>query len=128
MVVDASVTLSWYFEDERTTASDAVLDRVAESGALVPSLWKLEVANGLQTAIRRKRINQAYRDDAIRRLTVMAIKLDLDTEKNVWTATPKLADRFDLTIYDATYLELAQRRGLPLASLDRALLRARPPA
>jgi predicted nucleic acid-binding protein len=57
LVLDTSLTLSWYFEDERTPAADGVLDRVVDDGAVVPALWKLEVANGLQAAIRRKRID-----------------------------------------------------------------------
>ena len=56
VVIDASLTLSWYFEDERTSAVDAVLDRVTDTGAVVPSLWRLETANGLQVAVTR----QAY--------------------------------------------------------------------
>jgi hypothetical protein len=56
LVIDASLTLSWYFEDERTPAADAVLDQVTNTGAVVPSLWRLETANGPQVAIRRKRI------------------------------------------------------------------------
>ena len=53
LVIDAPLTLAWYFEDESTPATDALLDRVADTGALVPSLWRLEVANAFQTAIRR---------------------------------------------------------------------------
>ena len=65
VVIDASITLSWYFEDERTQASNSVLDQVTAAGAVVPSLWKLETANGLQIAIRRQRIDAAFRDLAL---------------------------------------------------------------
>ena len=58
LVLDTSLALSWYFEDERTPAADALLDRVADQGAMVPGLWRLEIANGLRTAIRRKRIDE----------------------------------------------------------------------
>ena len=54
------MTLSWYFEDERSAAGDAILDRVTETGAIVPSLWRYEVANGLQMAVRRKRIDARF--------------------------------------------------------------------
>ena len=65
LVIDSSMTLAWYFEDERTTASIAVLNRVAEAGAVVLALWRLEVLNGLQVAVRRGRINIAYRDASL---------------------------------------------------------------
>jgi predicted nucleic acid-binding protein len=121
LVIDASLTLSWYFEDERPPAADAVLDQVGTSGAVVPSLWRLEIANGLQVAIRRQRIDVAFRDLALTNLARLPITIDADTDAHVWTTTLQLADRFQLTIYDAVYLELAQRRVLPLATLDSAL-------
>ena len=121
LVLDASLTLSWYFEDERTPAIDAVLDQVVASGAVVPSLWRIEVGNGFQTAIRRKRIDKDFRDRAIRHLGLLPIVVDPETDTYAWTATLRLADRFGLTVYDAAYLELARRRSLPLASLDKAL-------
>ena len=68
VVIDASLTLAWYFEDERTPAIDAVLDRVANEGGLAPSLWRLEVANGFRMAIRRKRVDAAFRDRALAHL------------------------------------------------------------
>ncbi|HKC30522.1 MAG TPA: type II toxin-antitoxin system VapC family toxin [Burkholderiales bacterium] len=121
MVIDASLTLSWYFEDERTPAADTLLDRVTSTGAVVPSLWRLETANGLQVAIRRKRIDVAFRDRALTHLTRLPITVDAETDAYAWTTTLQLADRFQLTLYDAAYLELAQRRALPLATLDSAL-------
>jgi predicted nucleic acid-binding protein len=124
VVLDASVTLTWYFDDETTTATDAVLDRVSEQGAVVPALWRLEVANAFQSALRRKRLSALYRDGSLSELAAMPITVDADTDTYAWTTTLRLADRFGLTIYDATYLELAQRRSLPLATLDRALREA----
>jgi predicted nucleic acid-binding protein len=121
LVLDASLALSWYFEDERTPAIDAVLDEVVASSAVVPPLWRIEVANGLQMAIRRKRIDRDFRDRAIRHLSLLPIMVDSESDSHVWTATLGLSDRFGLTVYDAAYLELAQRRNLPLASVDKAL-------
>jgi predicted nucleic acid-binding protein len=121
LVIDASLTLSWYFEDERTPAADAVLDQVTNLGAVVPSLWRLETANGLQVAIRRKRIDVAFRDRALTHLARLPITIDAETDAHAWTTTLQLADRFQLTLYDAAYLELAQRRALPLATPDSAL-------
>jgi predicted nucleic acid-binding protein len=121
LILDASVALAWYFEDERTDESDTVLDRVTEAGAVVPTLWRYEVANGLQTAVRRKRIDQAYRDASLAELRLLPIEIDRAGDDSVWTAMLGLADRFSLTMYDAAYLELAERRRLPLATDDRAL-------
>ncbi len=124
VVLDPSLALSWYFEDERTPAADALLDQVAEAGAVVPTLWRLEIANGFQVAIRRKRIDTAFRDSAIAQLARLLITVDQAGDAYAWTTTLRLADRCGLTLYDAAYLELAQRRGLPLATLDKALFAA----
>ena len=124
LVLDPSLTLSWYFEDETTPEADVILDRVVEHGAVVPSLWRLEVANGFQMAIRRKRIDIAFRDKALLELGAMAVLVDGETDAGAWASTLRLADQFGLTVYDAAYLELALRRTLPLASLDRALVAA----
>ena len=121
LVLDASLTLSWFFKDERTPGADAVLTEVTERGAVVPALWRLEVANALQMALRRKRIDAAFRDAALTQLSRLSISADPDTDAYAWTVTLQLADRFQLTLYDAAYLELAVRRGLPLATLDREL-------
>jgi predicted nucleic acid-binding protein len=121
LVLDASLTMAWYFDDESTAATDALLDRVSDAGAVAPTVWRLEVANAFQTAIRRKRIDAAYRDGALTELALLPITIDADTDTFAWTTTLRLAERFTLTVYDATYLELAQRRGLPLATLDEPL-------
>jgi predicted nucleic acid-binding protein len=124
LVIDSSMTLKWYFEDEKTAASIAILNRVAEEGAVVPALWRLEVLNGLQVAVRRGRITIAYRDASLNDLRSLVIAIDPGTNRQAWSATLRLCDRFGLTPYDAAYLELAQRRQLPLATLDGELIRA----
>ncbi len=121
LVLDTSVTMAWYFEDESTAATEGVLDRVTETGAVVPTLWRLEVGNTLQMAIRRKRIDAAYRDAVLTELAAMPIAVDPATDVHAWTTALRLSERFDLTLYDAVFLELAQRRALPLATLDREL-------
>ena len=115
------MALAWCFEDERTATAEEVLAQVVESGALVPSLWRFEVANGLQMAVRRQRIDGTYRDRMLTDLAALDIRLDGECEAQAWSATVHLATAYQLTVYDATYLELAQRRRLPLASLDQAL-------
>jgi len=124
LVIDSSMTLAWYFEDEKTESSLAVLRRVADAGAIVPALWRVEVLSGLQVAVRRGRIDSAYRDASLADLQSLVIAIDPATNRRAWSATLRLCERFGLTPYDAAYLELAQRRQLPLATLDAALVRA----
>jgi predicted nucleic acid-binding protein len=124
LVIDSSMTLAWYFEDERTAASIAVLNQVAEEDAIVPALWRLEVLNGLQVAVRRGRIDIAYRDASLADLQSLVIAIDPGTNRHAWSVTLRLCDRFGLAPYDAAYLELALRRRLPLATLDSELVRA----
>jgi predicted nucleic acid-binding protein len=123
-VIDASVTLSWVYTDEHSVASDALLARVADQGAVVPSLWRLEIASALQTGIKRKRIDAMYRDAAIEKLLSLPIETDPDTNDYAWTAILRLADIHQITVYDASYLELALRRGLRLATRDDQLAAA----
>jgi predicted nucleic acid-binding protein len=124
VVLDSSATLAWVHGDERTPAIEAVFDRVADRGAVVPSLWHLEVANSLTVAVRRKRISPAERADALSDLAQLDVSVDDETEQHAWRATAQLADLHGLSVYDAVYLELAQRKRLPLVTLDKALIRA----
>jgi len=118
VVIDSSVTLAWCYSDERTEATERVFDIVTEAGAWVPMIWHLEVANGLQQGIRQRRIDAAFRSGALADLAEMNIATDPDTNVFAWSDTLELSDRFRLTLYDACYLELAQRRNMPLATLD----------
>ena len=120
-VLDTSVALAWCFKDEQTPTVMAVLDRLVEGGGMAPLLWPLEAMNGLFSAERRRRISGAERISFGSFLRDLPVTLDLDTAEHVWEATAALAERFGLTIYDATYLELCVRRRLPLATLDGAL-------
>jgi len=123
-VVDSSVALSWCFEDERTPSTKALLERVGESGAIAPQLWPAEVLNGLMMAERRQRIDVSQRRQLADFLRDLPIALDPETAIQLWGTTQGLAERFRLTVYDAIYLELAQRRHLALASLDKELRNA----
>ncbi len=120
-VLDNSVALAWCFEDEQTPAVMALLDRVAATGATAPLLWPLEALNGLLMAERRRRIGPEKRQELAGLLRSLPITLDEETASQAWENTARLAERFRLSIYDATYLELAQRRRLPIATLDRDL-------
>jgi predicted nucleic acid-binding protein len=121
LVLDASLTLAWYFEDEASVEADRLLYAITHGGAVVPPLWRLEVANGFQSAIRRKRIDRPYCDDSLADLRLLPIEIDDESDARVWSSTLPLADRFGLSVYDSCYLELAQRRNLPLATLDARL-------
>lgn len=124
LVLDASATLSWYFEDERTEAGDALMRRVATTGAIVPLLWRYEVANGFIVAVRHRRITPAYRDASLAELRLFPITIDSHGDNAAWSTTLGLADQFGLTMYDAAYLELAHRLNLPFGTHDRALVSA----
>lgn len=118
LVLDSSVTLAWLFSDAVTPATQMVFDIVVAKRAWVPSLWRLEVANSLQTGVRRGRISAAFRDASLTDLALLSIVVDLETDTFAWSATLRLAERYQLTLYDAAYLELAQRLDVPLATLD----------
>ena len=123
-VIDASLALSWFFEDEQTMSGMKLLEQVALTGALVPGHWRLEMANALQMSMRRGRVNKSFRGDALHRLANFPIEVDSETDAVAWQGTLTLADRHQLTVYDAAYLELALRRGLPIATRDQQLARA----
>jgi predicted nucleic acid-binding protein len=120
-VIDASLTMAWYFEDESTELTEELFDRVTARGALVPGHWRLEVANAFQSAIRRKRTDAVYRNASLADLMLLPITIDSQTNSYAWSATLRLAEKFSLTVYDAAYLELAHRHSLPLGTLDREL-------
>lgn len=124
VVVDASVALAWVFASERTPHTEAVLSRTVEQGAVVPSLWRLEVANVLHQAVRKGRMDAATRDASLADLLALPIRIDDETDARAWVDTLSLADRTGLTLYDAAYLELAMRLQLPLATTDKALRQA----
>jgi predicted nucleic acid-binding protein len=121
LVLDSSAALAWIYAEETTDAVRRIFDSVAEDGAVVPAIWRLEVANSLTVAVRRGRIDVGYRNAALADLALLDIATDPHTYDCSWTTTLSLADRFRLTLYDAAYLELAHRRLLPLASLDAEL-------
>jgi predicted nucleic acid-binding protein len=120
-VFDASVTMAWCFDDGRTNETDALFRRLATSAAVVPQLWPLEVANVLALAVRKGRLTVAKRAQFIAVLDASPIHVDAETARNAFDRVLPLADAHQLTTYDATYLELAMRSGVPLATLDQQL-------
>lgn len=118
-VLDASVTMAWCFEDEATAATDAVLDRLAEEPAVAPPLWQLEVTNVLLGAERRGRITEAQGARFLELLGRLPIRVDLGPVAPA--AVLAAGRRHGLTAYDASYLVLAEREALPLATVDAGL-------
>ena len=123
-VLDSSVALAWVLPGEGTDATDIVLDEIAADGAAAPGLWPLEIANVLLQAEKARRITQEERRRALTTLAALPVHIDPDTAAQAWSRTLALAEAQGLTLYDASYLELALRLALPLASLDRKLRQA----
>jgi predicted nucleic acid-binding protein len=120
-VLDASVALAWCFEDEAHAESIAVLDGLRSGEAVVAHHWTLEVANGLVSAERRERLTADEATRFARLLLALPIAVDPVTRGTALTETRRLARTHRLTSYDAAYLELAVRLGVPLATLDAPL-------
>jgi predicted nucleic acid-binding protein len=120
-VLDNSIVMAWSFQDETDEYADAVLDRLAIARAVVPALWPLEVANALLMGERRKRSTEAETAKWTGILKSLPIVIDGATNAHAWSDTLALARGHNLTAYDAAYLELAVRRSLPLATIDRNL-------
>lgn len=118
------MTIAWFLPDERRNEAQAILDRVVSDGAIVPSLWRLEIANSLRNAVQRGRCGLGYAERSIARLASLPIDIDPETDLHAWGRTRDLSNEYNLTMYDAAYLELALRRRVPLASRDTALIAA----
>ena len=122
VVLDCSAALPWVFADEANAESDALLDRLATGcRAWVPALWHLELGNVLVGALRRGRIDQAGVEAFLSHIKAYDIVIDDHTMERAWSKTLDLAMQHRLSTYDAACLELALRRGLPLATLDSDL-------
>ena len=124
VVIDSSIALTWCFEDEASPETDRLFERVRDDGAVVPGLWHLELSNVLLQAEKRGRLSSS--DIAIRLdlIAELPISVDQETTARAWREILTLARAERLTTYDATYLELATRRGLPLLTRDDELAQA----
>jgi predicted nucleic acid-binding protein len=121
-VLDCSVALSWFFDGEATPATDALLDELNRKGtAVVAQHWTLEVGNTLLMGERRKRCSAADSAHVLGILGSLPIDTDPETGLHATATTLALARSHRLTLYDGAYLELAMRRNLPLATLDKEL-------
>jgi predicted nucleic acid-binding protein len=120
-VLDGSVTLAWLFLDEQDSYADAIIARLPKLEMIVPRLWHVEVANVLLVGERRRRCSQADTTQWLSHLAVLPIVVDDATEARAWSDTISLARQHALSEYDAAYLELAIRQGVPIATLDAPL-------
>jgi predicted nucleic acid-binding protein len=124
LVIDCSVSVAVLYPDEADPSAIAIMRTAAEHGALVPSVWPLEMANTLRMSVRRGRLTEAVRLRIKRDLEAMAITIDDDAPRHAFDSIYDLAETYELTVYDAAYLELARRERCSLATLDQALRRA----
>jgi predicted nucleic acid-binding protein len=123
-VLDSSLALSWYFEDETSPLSEKLFLAVHASVLHVPPIWKIEVCNGLLVGLNRRRLSQELFQrclESVLKLRVAIAQPETDAELMMII---RLAQHHRLAIYDATYLELALRLGIPLATLDQRLAAA----
>ena len=120
-VLDNSVVMSWCFKDETNQYADAVLDRLSEATAIVPSIWPLEVVNVLLVAERSKRLQQA---DSVRFITLLLqlpIEVEHEWPEKIMKDLLALGRAKNLSSYDASYLDLAMRKDCPIATLDKRI-------
>jgi predicted nucleic acid-binding protein len=120
-VLDASITACWAFPDEDHPAASRALSQIRTEEAVVPSLWWFEVRNILVVNARRRRIAES--DTAIFLLNLSRLRIRVDRDPGE-SAVLRLARAHRLSVYDAAYLDLAQREGIPLATLDADLQKA----
>ena len=123
-IADCSMTMSWCFLDEQTANTRHLLDRLKTEDVMVPRLWTVEVANVLFVAERRKRLTQAQTTRMITLLRSLPIVVDDHPESLDFDKVLPLARSHNISSYDAVYLGLALRTGLPLATLDEGLAEA----
>ena len=120
-VLDSSIALAWVLPDESNPRADELLERLIAEGAVVPPIWPLEIGNVLLVALRRRRIRQEEFETILERLARLPIEVDIEATDHALAGVLLLAAQLGLTTYDAAYLDLAQRRKLPLATLDKRL-------
>lgn len=121
-IVDASVALCWYFEDQTNAYTEAVFECLAQGDeALVPAVWPLEMVNGLVVAWRQKSIGSDQLEDFITDLKDLPVVVDSQACDRVYSSIFRMSCRHQLSSYDAAYLDLAVFQGLPLATLDKNL-------
>jgi len=124
-VADASVAVGWVHPTQATAQTAAMLDAIAEGAILeVPALWPLEVANALTVLVRRRKLTENERQTALGWLRALPLRVDHEMSSLAFSRLSELAVAHHLSVYDAAYLELAQRRKLVLSCNDATLRKA----
>lgn len=123
-VIDNSVVMAWCFEDKANAYADSVLESLESAEAVVPAIWPLEIGNVLLVAERRRRLGKADVARFLELIGDLPITVEQETPARMLTDILSLARQFDLSTYDASYLDLAMRSGLAIATQDRSLRRA----
>jgi predicted nucleic acid-binding protein len=123
-VLDNSIVMSWCFQDEASEYADAALDSLETSEAIVPSIWPLEVANVLLVAERKRRLSRADTARFVSLVRSLPILVEDETPDRILGEILSLAREYGLSSYDASYLDLAIRTNLPIATLDQDLRKA----
>jgi predicted nucleic acid-binding protein len=124
IVIDASVALAWCFPDEASDYADSALLALENQSVIVPSIWAVEIANALLVGERRKRIRQPEVRRFVDLLKSLSVIEDGQNFSEILSRLLPLSREYGLSAYDAAYLEVAVRLGIPLATLDRALQKA----
>ncbi|MBA3967763.1 MAG: type II toxin-antitoxin system VapC family toxin [Nitrospirales bacterium] len=123
-VLDSSVAMAWVLPDEANPTLDPLCDRLTHEVAVVPPVWPLEIANVLLVAVKRGRLTAKDVRHLVTEIRALPLEIDSISTERVFDETLALAQKYHLTTYDASYLELAKRRGIPLATLDARLRQA----
>jgi predicted nucleic acid-binding protein len=124
-IADASVALGWVHPAQATTETAAMLDAISQGAVIeVPALWPLEVANALSVLVRRRKLMEEERQAGLGWLRGLPLRVDHDMASLAFTTLSELASAYNLSVYDAAYLELAQRRKLVLGCKDGSLKEA----
>ena len=124
IVIDTSIAIGWFVDTQRSDVGERALDLAADAGWIVPFHFGLEFASSLRGLERRNKIAAAKTDAALLSISKMSPVVDLTTQHEPQTKLLPIARRFDITLYDAAYLELALRTKLPLATRDKELAKA----
>ena len=124
LVIDASIVGAWVLTEENTAAAEAIVETMPRDATWVPQLFPMEIGNILLAAERRRRISPHYASAQLAIIEKMPFRIDVETAASIWRQTFALARIERLTVYDATYLELALRLGADLATLDKDLAAA----
>lgn len=123
-VIDNSIVMTWCFQDEFNKYANTVLEQLNKNQAFVPSIWPLEITNVLLVAERRKRLNKAESIRFIELISNLPIAIEQEPPTRIFQEVISLAREYHISTYDASYLDLAMRKGIPLATLDKGLKQA----